>query len=449
MNLSDLTTTLARTTAVASAVTGATSGEEGEEPVPEPKLWALLFSAGLAIVIAILGFFGNGLTILALPFARSLRNAATAFVVNLAVSEMLFCATILPASAAHLLYLAQGQQLFTKDSDKLCNAFVFLRYVTIQAELMSIAGIAVNRCVLIASPEKYPKVFSRHWTAVFICFIWGFSAFMMALPLFKLYGEFAYNELTDECDFADGDDRKARRFFLSVGFLLPCCIVVASYVYIFVKARQNASLIKQRSMNTSKTSLPKEKRSKSFRRWSVAGLRRHDIRIALTIGVIFVVFLICCFPVSFVHYYDEKGRYPTLLLLLHPLYWFQYCLNLFIYVLLNTQYRNAYVNFLKNWWPTFREMTVKWFSTTTSRSRQSSYRASPPTSRTPNRKKPIDQDVSISPEISNSPRSVARRVQPPIQTPETTDHSDILEQETQTTSKPGHTSDDPSLAENI
>lgn len=36
----------------------------------------------------------------------------------------------------------------------------------------------------------------------------------------------------------------------------------------------------------------------------VEGLRSRDIRIARTIGVIFVAFLVCCTPVSVVHYLD-------------------------------------------------------------------------------------------------------------------------------------------------
>ena len=51
---------------------------------------------------------------------------------------------------------------------------------------------------------------------------------------------------------------------------------------------------------------------------------------------------------------------PAALLLLHPLYWAQYCINIFIYVFMNNQYRDAYVNYISQWWPDFKEVSRQW-----------------------------------------------------------------------------------------
>lgn len=48
---------------------------------------------------------------------------------------------------------------------------------------------------------------------------------------------------------------------------------------------------------------------------------------------------------------------PEVLLLLHPLYWAQYCINILIYVFMNSQYRDAYVNYISQWWPNFKEVS--------------------------------------------------------------------------------------------
>ncbi|KAG0723104.1 G-protein coupled receptor moody [Chionoecetes opilio] len=53
---------------------------------------------------------GNLLTIIALPMTKTLRTTATAFVVNLAVVELLFCLFILPMSGAQYLYLQRHLQ---------------------------------------------------------------------------------------------------------------------------------------------------------------------------------------------------------------------------------------------------------------------------------------------------------------------------------------------------
>lgn len=316
--------------------------------------WAYLLTAIAAIVISILGFFGNLLTILALPHARRLRHSATWLVVNLAVAEGAFCVTILPISAAHLLHMySTGYPLF---DDTGCSVFVFLRYVNIQAELLSIAAIAINRCVLIAKPKVYPQVFTGAKTAAIIASIWLVSIAIMLLPLLKIYGEFTYNDNTEECDFDDDTDlgKGPRKVFLSLGFMLPCIIIIASYSYIYYKARKSSAKVLKRQNSGDGSSV----KTKSQR--PAEGLRARDIRIARTIGVIFLVFLVCCTPVSIAHFMESKVS-GAVLLLLHPLYWAQYCINIFVYVFMNNQYRDAYVNFISQWWPDFKEVSRRRF----------------------------------------------------------------------------------------
>lgn len=320
-----------------------------------PPDWAYRVTAIAAIIISLLGFFGNLLTILALPHARRLRHSATWLVVNLAVAEGAFCVTILPISAAHLLHmLYTGEPLFDATG---CSVFVFLRYVNIQAELLSIAAIAINRCVLIATPKSYPNVFSTCKTAGIIAGIWLVSIAIMLIPLLEVYGQFTYNVKTEECDFDDETDqgKAPRKVFLTLGFLLPCIIIITSYSYIYYKARKSSTkMLSQRR----RTATEDSKKTNSQR--PVEGLRARDIRIARTIGVIFLAFLICCTPVSVAHFMEGKVS-QTALLLLHPLYWAQYCINIFIYVFMNNQYRDAYVNYISQWWPDFKEMSRRRF----------------------------------------------------------------------------------------
>ncbi|XP_066986760.1 protein trapped in endoderm-1-like [Macrobrachium rosenbergii] len=323
--------------------------------------WALVLTSVLAIIIAVLGFVGNLLTILALPHSKRLKNAATCFVVNLAVVEGLFCVTILPMSAAHLFSLYfSNEKLFSSEG---CSVFVFLRYVIIQTELLSIAAIAINRCLLIAAPDKHRKIFTVPKTVAIIVMIWVVSAAVMLIPLLRVYGEFTYNNKTKECDFGDSKERGGsgpRKLFLALGFLLPCAVIIASYSYIFYKARRSTARMDQTKAGALlKGSI---KSSAEVRRTGPAdGLRKRDIRVARTIGGIFLAFIICCTPVSLAHYFDSKFHNLTLLLLLHPVYWAQYCINIFIYVFMNKQYRDAYVNYISRWWPNFREVAVRKF----------------------------------------------------------------------------------------
>ncbi|MPC46623.1 G-protein coupled receptor moody [Portunus trituberculatus] len=81
---------------------------------------------------------------------------------------------------------------------------------------------------------------------------------------------------------------------------------------------------------------------------------RRDMRVARTIFIIFLLVLVCSVPVAVVHTIDPTVGRPVRFLLVHILYWFQYCLNVVVYVLMNRQYRDAYVDCLARVFPRFK-----------------------------------------------------------------------------------------------
>ncbi|XP_063607573.1 G-protein coupled receptor moody-like isoform X1 [Penaeus indicus] len=346
--------------------------DQSEEPEAAQR-WAMMLTATFAIVIMFVGFFGNLLTVLALPHSSRHRKTTTWFVVNLAAAEALFCVTILPVTAAHLISLFISNRKLL--SDGACAYFAFCRYVTMLVGLLSIAAIAINRCVLITMPKWYPKIFTATNTAVTIACIWLLSVVLLLFPLLEAFGRFGYNESTDECDFVDNTERgqTPRNVMMFAGYFLPCGIIVVSYALIFYKARRSSMKMKAFSQGNAQNTA-----NKTVQRPAV-GLRSRDIRIARTIAAIFVAFIICCTPVAVLHYLDKTIHMPTTLLLLHPLYWLQYCLNMFIYVIMNSQYREAYVHFIAKWWPGVRDISGRLFREPSSDSMRSQ-RATTPTS---------------------------------------------------------------------
>lgn len=346
--------------------------DQSAEPAPA-QLWAMMLTAVFAVVIMFIGFFGNLLTVLALPYSRRHRKTTTWFVVNLAAAEALFCVTILPVTAAHLISLYMTAHALLSDSA--CAYFAFCRYVTMLVGLLSIAAIAINRCVLITMPKNYPKIFTSTNTSVTILCIWLLSIVLLLFPLLEAYGKFGYNDSTDECDFVDNTalGQSPRNVMMFAGYFLPCGVIVVSYALIFYKARRSSIKMKAISQANSQSA------ANTTAQRPAVGLRSRDIRIARTIAVIFVAFLVCCTPVSVLHYLDKQIHMPTTLLLLHPLYWLQYCLNMFIYVIMNSQYREAYVHFVAKWWPGVRNISGRLFREPSSDSGRSQ-RATTPTS---------------------------------------------------------------------
>lgn len=81
---------------------------------------------------------------------------------------------------------------------------------------------------------------------------------------------------------------------------------------------------------------------------------RRDMRVARTIFIIFLIVLLCGVPVMLAHMFDRNVKYPVQFLALHIVYWTQYCLNLVVYVLMNRQYRDAYIDCLARIFPQFQ-----------------------------------------------------------------------------------------------
>ncbi|XP_066941758.1 protein trapped in endoderm-1-like isoform X2 [Macrobrachium rosenbergii] len=341
----------------------------------------LIVTAVCAFVIAILGTCGNLLTIIALPMSKKLRTTATAFVVNLAVVELLFCALILPMSGLQYMHLQRTRESLLTDND--CVFFTVTRYTLTQVELQTILAIALTRALAVSVPKMYTFLNKPSVIGGYITFIWLYS-FVLRLPTALGYlGSYGFNSGTMECDMRGGD-YVSRIVMIIVDALIPVIVILLLYVFVFIMVKRSSyrvarSTIKNNSVksippptssggaSTSSNSNNQRKGSNSSFKSLRARLthqsstvsqrlctNRRDMRVARTIFIIFLVILICSVPVMLVHMFDRNVKYPVQFLALHILYWVQYCLNVVIYVLMNRQYRDAYVDCLARVFPQFK-----------------------------------------------------------------------------------------------
>lgn len=369
------------------------------------------FTAACAFIIAILGTFGNLLTIIALPMAKNLRTTATAFVVNLAVVELLFCVLILPMSGAQYLYLQhhlQGSLL----TDTHCIFFVCVRYTLTQVELQTILAIALTRALAVSVPRFYQTMNRPTVIGVYIGAIWVYSFSFKIPAAIGVMGQYKYNEHTMECDLGNAN-MVARLVYLVVDAFIPVLLIFILYFFVFIMVVRRA-VVRQRKFSTNfppppsqlkissnrvaraskrsraavapptssttsttSTTAPQQRKGSSSslknlkkmvsetnlrarftRQSSTMSQRltstRRDMRVARTIFIIFLMVLVCSVPVAVVHTIDPLVRRPVRFLLVHILYWLQYCLNVMVYVLMNRQYRDAYVDCLARVFPRFK-----------------------------------------------------------------------------------------------
>nr|XP_045600310.1 G-protein coupled receptor moody-like isoform X1 [Procambarus clarkii]XP_045600320.1 G-protein coupled receptor moody-like isoform X1 [Procambarus clarkii]XP_045600328.1 G-protein coupled receptor moody-like isoform X1 [Procambarus clarkii] len=425
-NLTAAVAALASTTSTPWEDTTIEGGQAGGgHSTPKYPYNMLGFTAASAFIISILGTFGNLLTIIALPLSKKLRTTATAFVVNLAVVELLFCVFILPMSGAQYLYLQQTNDSLLTNRD--CVFFTSVRYTLTQVELQTILAIAFTRALAVSVPKLYTAINRPTIMGCYIAGIWMYSLFLKLPPALGLVGEYGFNEDTMECDMTKGSI-KARYFYIVVEAVIPVLLIFILYTFVFIMVVRRA-LIRQRkfsqnfppppqpppqvklssarvaraasrskskvvspqssiaSTSTTSTSAGQRKDSNSSfrslkRLVSESNLRsrflhaarllngksthqssnvsqrlttnRRDMRVARTIFIIFLLVLVCSVPVACVHAIDTKVKFPVRFLLLHVLYWVQYCLNVVVYVFMNRQYRDAYVECLARVFPRFK-----------------------------------------------------------------------------------------------
>lgn len=174
-------------------------------PIPQGAA-NLAFFACLAIIAV--GIFGNTLTILALATSgsRIKTQVTTKFVVNLAVTDLVFSLLILPLTASR--YYRQSWPF----GSALCQFYAFAFYSNFATSLLTITCITINRFVLITFNHLYNKVFRSFYVYGMIAFCWLFPIVILVFPLFGLWGELGLKEETFSCTILkDGMGRSPKR----------------------------------------------------------------------------------------------------------------------------------------------------------------------------------------------------------------------------------------------
>jgi len=130
------------------------------------------------LVIAI-GSFGNFLVISAGIRQPSLRTPRNAFILNLAVSDLLLCLVTMPLT---FIELTNDHWQFG-DSTMSCKMAGGLQAVSVFVSTISITVIALDRYQLIVYPTK--DLLKRIGAAASLFFIW-ILGFLLASPIFMV-----------------------------------------------------------------------------------------------------------------------------------------------------------------------------------------------------------------------------------------------------------------------
>lgn len=305
----------------------------------------LCFGAICFILFAIIGVLGNFVSILALSKCTRLRNATTAFIVNLCIADFLFCSFSMPLSA--LTFIQENWYY----GDVLCKLFPLVRYSNGAVSLFSVIAITINRYILIVHPESYPKVYTKRNMAIMIVTIWITSFLLLLPPLLGVWGTLGLDPDVGTCTILTLNEKSPKMFLYIFAFGLPSVIFIFCYVRIFFVVRKTSRKSQRIEDKVASRGISfigrKGLVSKHYRHSEMTATceehrDRTELRVLRVMLVIFILFLVCYFPVSFVKIFHKEHKLHYMNVLGYLGVYFSNIINPVIYIVMSKEYRVAY-----------------------------------------------------------------------------------------------------------
>ncbi|XP_035684160.1 melatonin receptor type 1A-like [Branchiostoma floridae] len=185
-------------------------------------------------LLALFGVVGNLLVILVILQSRRLRTRLNLFIVNIAVSDLIFTALYGPVSAVSVARWGGLRD------HAVC---VVTGIVGLLSCYESAVLIAMSRCVRITKSHRYDELFSRKRCVLFVSVSWVVAVFLTT-PMLAGFGTPGFNPILLTCDY----DAVAS-FIFFVSFVLPfttICnvIIIVSYAMIYRKVKASSSRVR-------------------------------------------------------------------------------------------------------------------------------------------------------------------------------------------------------------
>ena len=274
----------------------------------ETMVYSLTYSnilAGFAVLISILGFAINLLTLLSLLYCKRVRQQLTTpYIISVLCSDLLFSAFILPMLAS---------RYYNRKSEGLCNLFPVLFYICLGAFVLSMMMLTINRTCILVLQERTEKIM-KPWVsfvAVFLC--WMIPLCALIPPMTGTYGIISLEEYTQSCTIVKDDEGRSPKIFLAnLFFYIPCTVMMICNFIILVKIKLSSSLTD-----------------------------RKIIHFVIGIFSVFVFFLLTFMPPFFIYTVDACFRFPGKHTIAYIMCWTGCIANPIIFLVTEKSYRDA------------------------------------------------------------------------------------------------------------
>ena len=278
------------------------------------------------IIAFILGSTGNTLVLVVVIGKRARRTVNDIFIMNLAVSDLLFIC-FLPL----FIYENLAKQKVEKNVG-LCKFITPTITTTYLLSIFTLTSMSVHRCQVIINPFK--QELSQKQTAVWIAIIWLLS-FLVILPLIIVNDiDLKNSALCSELWPSDQYRKSYTVALFVIQYVIPLFVIAISYIRIGLDL----------SRSSSKDKLPKSQICRARRKENM-----QVIKTLATIVTLFALFmlpgqiawLILDFGEAKHEQFAEAMKTYTL-----PVTIFHSCLNPLVYGTVTRQFRRDYMRYL-------------------------------------------------------------------------------------------------------
>ncbi|XP_060799344.1 melatonin receptor type 1B-A [Neoarius graeffei] len=301
----------------ATEVLAGSGGGGGSRPGPT---WQVAVLSSVLIFTSVGDVLGNTLVIVSVLRNRKLRNAGNAFVVSLALADLLVVCYPYPLVLHALLHSGW------LPGETECKISGFLMGASVIGSVFNITAIALNRYCFICHARTYAKVYGRVGTLALITLVWALTG-VAILPNLAL-GSLTYDPRVYSCTFSQTASAGYTFAVVFVHFLFPIVIVTFCYARIWM-------LVLNVRRRVSSETRPR--------------LRPSEVRHFLTMFVVFVLFAVCWAPLNLIGLavaVDPPKVAPLipdwLFVVSYFMAYFNSCLNAVVYGLLNQNFRREY-----------------------------------------------------------------------------------------------------------
>ncbi|XP_038074136.1 alpha-1B adrenergic receptor-like [Patiria miniata] len=184
----------------------------------------------IVCLVAVVGFVGNVMVILAVILSRKLQTRTNVFVVNLAVADLVTC------FSAPFTVVALLSKVGWPMPEIVCSIMAAIGLGSIACSIMTLAAISINRFVLITkTTATYRTIYTPKKIAAMVAFTWVYPALVCSIsPIFGV-GKWGYSDKYKTC--TQDTSHETSDFFSLVGsaliYPIPLIVLFVCYFKIY------------------------------------------------------------------------------------------------------------------------------------------------------------------------------------------------------------------------